>query len=154
MEAKWLKNHYMCQLLSDAWWGASAVDHGRDETTLWNRGEGGRQKNLPTPNWALSKRWDIGFIALKEPLKNKTIELDVGKNRDLGSIGRALTAVAAASSCAIALIKHPVFHCKDWWKLFHCKQIHLSTYKHAAAASDVPTAQYCRNYCIRTTPPH
>lgn len=152
MEAKWLKNHYICQLLSDAWWGASAVDHGRDETTLWNRGERGRQKNLPTSNQTLSKRGDTGFVALKELLKKETIELDVGKNRDLSSIGRVLIAVAAVSSCAIVLIKHSGFHCKAWWKHFHCEQVHLSTYEHAAAASSPPTAQYFRNNCIRTPP--
>lgn len=146
MKAKWLKNHYMCQLLSDAGWGASAIDHGRDETTLWNRGEGRRQKNLPTPNWALSKTYDTGFVALKELLKKKTIELGVEKYRDLSSIGRALIVVAAVSSCA--LIKDPIFHCKAWWKHFHWEQTYLSIYKPAAAASSAPTAQRFRNNCL------
>lgn len=60
----WMKNHYMCQLLSDAWW-SSAVGHGKDETTLWNTEEGKRQKNLSTLKQALSKRWNTGFVVLK-----------------------------------------------------------------------------------------
>lgn len=112
----------------------------------WNRGEERREENLPTPDWALSKTWDTGFVALKELLKEKTIELGVEKNRDLGSIGKVLIVVAAVSSCA--LIKDPVFHCKAWWKHFHREQTYLSIYKPAAVASNSPTAQRFRNNCL------
>lgn len=77
----------------------------------------------------------------------KIIELDLLRNRDLGTIGRVLTAVTAVSSCAITLLKVTIFHCKAWFSPFLLRgdpPQHLQVH---CCGQCPPTSQSFRNNC-------
>lgn len=59
--------------------------------------------------------------------KRKPLNLVMEKKYP-GSIGGVPIAGAAVSSCVIALMKDPGFHCKTWWKHLPWEQIHLGAW--------------------------